>query len=296
MVSPSLMTPGDGAAPGAAATTGTAPAGTTGRNPEQVATRPPFAFTIGGSTGGVQVVPFAVDAGLQTAAVRLPADQNKLWLEVYEPGRFDAKAWTGGTPVDVNGMRGYYTAKRLDAGRRSGASVTLVWEHAAGAWAVLRGDATGPDVKSVAVRAARAVTFGKPTAVRVPFTMGHRPAGLRALRVESDADTASVQFTRSASPTGVALTIRAYPPALDAKEWKPNGRAAGRPAMWAEPLTPGGPASPKVLVDFGTLRLALVGEGGVDRAALEQIVKGLTVATTLDRKQWWAASDALPVG
>jgi hypothetical protein len=306
VISPSLMASGGGgAAPGAAPATGAAPgaaattassAGTATKEPTRPTRRPPFAFTVGGSAGGVQVIPMAVDADRQTATVRIPDDRNKLWLEVYEPGRFDPTAWTGGAPVDINGRKGFYTAKRVDAGPRSDASVTLVWEYAPGAWAVLGGDVIGRDDRNVAVRAARAVTFGKPTEARVPFAMVRAPSGLRTLRVESDADTASVQFASATAATDVTLTIRAYPPALDDKTWQPNGQAAGRPAMWAEPSTPGGPASPKVVVDFGVLRLALVGEGDDDRNALERIIRGLTVATTLDHEQWWPASDALPVG
>lgn len=91
-----------------------------------------------------------------------------------DPAEFDPAEAMRGTPVDVNGHRGYFTDLSTYIG-----NYNVAWEYAPGAWGVLGTDSKYPSAgaaKKAEVGVAKAVRFTKHgPLLRVPFRIGYLP-------------------------------------------------------------------------------------------------------------------------
>lgn len=148
--------------------------------------------------------PFAVDesagfrvlygasrfAGAATATIGDPATRSDVeypyLLEVIGADGWAPPEGQAGEPVQVNGRTGFYREDFLyqyDTENTNGVP-GVVWEYTPGAWAVLRYRPTEPeavplaDVRETLLRIAEAVRFDQTAPVRMPFQVGHLPAGL----------------------------------------------------------------------------------------------------------------------
>jgi len=107
-------------------------------------------------------------------------------VRVYGPGAFNPATIQHGTPVDVNGHRGYYgKLGHLEPGLLVSGTV-VAWPYAADAWALVTLKIpSGPARLTDEVKVAEAVRIG-PAALKVPFRLGYLPSGLAPTAAQTE--------------------------------------------------------------------------------------------------------------
>jgi hypothetical protein len=130
---------------------------------------------------------FRIVPGVQTVNIARDTDTGKVTgdLVVYDPGKYDPGPAKRGTPVEVNGKRGYY-AKVVDQdtvvpGVPGGAikQYAVTWEYAPNAWAIVQGEWSPATARAQELTIARAVRFDRTRPFLVPFRFGWAPPSLR---------------------------------------------------------------------------------------------------------------------
>jgi hypothetical protein len=255
------------------------------------ATRAPFSFTLRPfRADGFIVSPAEVAPGWQRASVLGPDLKAGAELRLFEPGGFDPARHRRNGRVDVAGRPGHLSVRAVELDGQRGGYVELAWEYRPGQWGELTGWLAGDDGgRDAALRIAAAVpaALDEPLPARSPFTLAHRPAGMRTTQVGVDQPVSIVTFAGAVPGSDAPMAVEVVPASLTGA-WSPTTTFAGRPARREGELT---------TVDYPELglRLRIRAPARMDAGELERIVLGLTPAG-LDRSAWPAAADALPVG
>jgi hypothetical protein len=281
-------------------------AGARPATPARLGTPLRFSFAVG-AVPGYAITPGWIRPEAQTAAVALdlgaPKDIGD--LTVYAAGRYDPTPATAGIPVEVNGHRGFYAAvvdpNTVSDGYRGATKPAVVWEYAAGAWAVVQGDWSPGAALAEELRVARAVRFDRQSTFAVPYRLGYLPAGLHAYGGLQNttfwAWISLVQFADGApatadSPAGGALVldVRAGSLLSGAKAPIRTGTVVGRPARADEY---------GLIVDFGEYTVSLSVDAAhrtaYPPAVLTKIVAGMRWASAVGKPAtWFDALAAVP--
>jgi len=131
-----------------------------------------FSFTIDPSTR-YKLLGGGVAADGQDAFIK--DGHTTMSMHLYRAGAFDPAEAMRGTPVDVNGHRGYFTDLSTYIGDHN-----IAWEYAPNAWGVVGTDTTyasGDAAKNAEVEVAQSLRFTQHgPLVRVPFQIGNLPS------------------------------------------------------------------------------------------------------------------------
>jgi hypothetical protein len=208
---------------------------------------------------GYTITRESITATDQQARVTEQANANKDigGIDVYSPGVVPSNLaiLTAGSPVSVHGNAGYFAV--------TGKSSALIWRYAPNAWAEVSGDwgydaSTASGTQSVdpvlartgELAIAQAVTTAGSGPLRVDFTLGYLPSGLRLQHTTFYADfdrgqpLCELDFVDNtpgqATPDGpdFAVTIARTALATDTGQpgntaFVPNTTVAGRPANYS---------------------------------------------------------------
>jgi hypothetical protein len=156
-----------------AATSATAATPTTGTPrvtpPSTIAVRLQFTFEVR-PVAGYRIAPLSIEPAVQRADIALAHDTAKSYadLTVYAARAYSPTEASRGTPVTVNGRRGYY-ASLVDPDTGGTRKPAVAWEYAPGAWAVVQGDWPQATAKAEELKIAGAVRFDRTQPLRVPY-------------------------------------------------------------------------------------------------------------------------------
>ncbi len=222
------------------------PTPTAPRRPSGATLRWSFALAV---PPGYQLMDRALTAGFQSVDLRKVDDPDAVgccgslprtvFVTLYRAGAFHADGTRSGTPVDVNGQRGYYGIR--PAGPWDGivpvshkSLPTVSWEYAPNSWAVVR--ATTPTTQAVKqlLLVARAVIPHRTSAIRLPLRFGYVPASLRTVQAsynlpENYGTTVAIADGALGEETTDSLNIQVW------RDAGPHEGMAG-----AKPVTVGG--------------------------------------------------------
>jgi hypothetical protein len=276
----------DGAAPAVAGSATPVPAPPSGP-------RPPFAFTLSPVTvDGYDIEPTAVGTDVQIATVRpVSGSAEPATLYVHDAGSRSSaggKDHEQGAKVQIGGIAGWVFS--------TATASTLTWEYAPGATAVITSE-PGPVLpRQTLVALAEGIRFTAAYQVRVPYRLGHLPAGLKPFNVvQRTGDPAGpmsvLQLADDSSGGAMDITVlngqRAAGPQRPAG-WQPAQTIAGRPALCTDLID-----GRRCAVDFGQFTVD-IGGGALDTATVDRIVAGMSFATWRDPAGWPELSTALP--
>lgn len=141
---------------------------------------PPAAapLRVGFTVPGYSIDSITVTAEYQDVNLNGPAFATGGTVRVYEPGAFSPANIQHGTPVDVNGQRGYYgKLDHLEPDLLVSGTV-VAWPYAADAWALVTLKIPGGAARRTdELKVARALHVGA-TPLKVPFRLAYLPAEL----------------------------------------------------------------------------------------------------------------------
>ncbi|WP_430781899.1 hypothetical protein [Actinoplanes sp. G11-F43] len=293
----------------------------------------PFRFTFGAFDAGRWHVgsPQVVSTAYQIAPVRLdgrktsagPAGEAAIrdmmerlergeeydtgpWMRgtlvVYRPGAFDPAGLTGATEVTVDGAKAYEATGSIHNGMITQRS--YAWTYAPDAWAVLSTSSDSAQDPSAAElrELAPGLRPAEPAPAKLPFTLGHVPAGYQPVEVESPVVTArdedgfgSVVFADPA-PATTGLTEpydgnvgRALPGSFEiavVPAEQSNVSADGTAIRCVDGLCV------QRTADGGT-SVEVSSGGRLSDAAMTRILQGLQLRDVTDASTWADASTAL---
>ncbi len=286
-----------------------------------------YSFTVD-HVAGYTITPSAVERDVQRANITIgsgsapdAADADGA-IYVYARGAFDPTAAKGGRPVKVNGHAGYFA--RLTSPTLTGIDGipakldAVVWQYAAGAWAMVQVRFAGDQVnaRDEELKIARAVHPGHPEPTRVPFRFGYLPDGLVAEGAELERGGAWIYLgdgrpggTDGDQMFGSALSVFVYPGLNPTPGSEPNGMfCQGQKRFTMDGArgcfhAPGGPGPDSRITNGlslnapGGLIEMRVGDTHLGRYSddqLKQIAGTLRIATIIDQSTWFDATTAMP--
>ncbi|GAA2511664.1 hypothetical protein [Winogradskya humida] len=152
-------------------------------------TSSPFSFTFGAYDAGRLHVqnPTDVSGAYQVATIKIDDAPSNAYgsLTVYQRGAFNEASLANATTVSVNGQTVLQASLLADSKPRTG-DKAIAWQHADGAWAVVKAfstDADNPSFADLTALIAGLEPNSSPNPAVLPFTMGYLPAGYTAVDV-----------------------------------------------------------------------------------------------------------------